>query len=86
MIYHKKVLKSIVSRIIKDTKKIDYYNLSDINKPNQPFEIIGKIKPIFSDGIWTYTEELYEQTYTKACANDTFDYATYIDNNDKAVF
>lgn len=46
-------------------KKIDHHNLSDINKPNQPFEIIGKIKPIFSDGIWTYTEELYDRPIRK---------------------
>lgn len=39
--------------------KIAQHNLADINKANQPFEIIGKIKPTFSDGIWTYTEELY---------------------------
>ena len=26
-----------------EIKKIDHHNLSDINKPNQPFEIIGKI-------------------------------------------
>lgn len=72
--------------------KINRHNLSDINKPNQPFEIIGRIKPIFADGIWTYTEELYAQSYmhprpiTKAYPNDAFDYATYIDNNDKTIF
>ena len=38
--------------------KIDYQNLADINKANQPFEVIGRIKPTFSDGIWTYTEEM----------------------------
>lgn len=31
-----------------EIKKIDHHNLSDINRPNQPFEIIGKIRPIFS--------------------------------------
>ena len=66
--------------------KIDQHNLADINKANQPFEIIGKIKPTFADGIWTYTEELIEQSYTKIYPNDTRDYATYIDNHDKTVF
>lgn len=69
-----------------DIVKIAQHNLSDINKANQPFEIIGKIKPIFSDGIWTYTEELYEQIYVKAYPNDDLDYAAYIDNNDKTIF
>lgn len=66
--------------------KIAQHNLADINKANQPFEIIGKIKPIFDDGIWTYTEELYDQAYTKAYPNDTCDYTAYIDNNDKTIF
>ena len=66
--------------------KIDYQNLADINKANQPFEVIGKIKPTFSDGIWTYTEEIYEQSYMKVYPNDPCDYAAYIDNSDKTVF
>lgn len=75
-----------IEGLIWKLKKIDYQNLSDVNKPNEPFEIIGRIKPIFSDGIWTYTEELYEQTYTKVYPCDTFDYAAYVDNSDKTVF
>ncbi len=66
--------------------KINEHNLADINKANQPFEIIGKIKPVFSDGIWTYTEELYEQSYEKTYPNDDLDYTSYIDSNDKTVF
>lgn len=64
-------------------------NLSDINKANQPFEVIGKIKPIFVDGTWTYTEEIYEHPYTKAYADDAWDawdYAAGMDNPDKAFF
>lgn len=49
--------------------KIATHNLADINKANQPFEVIGKIKPSFNNGIWTYTEELFEQAYTKAYPN-----------------
>ena len=41
--------------------KINQQNLIDINKANQPFEVVGKIKPTFAGGIWTYTEEIYEQ-------------------------
>ena len=66
--------------------KLTRQNLADVNKSNQPFEVIGKIKPAFSDGIWTYTEELYDQTVLKAYPNDGIDYAAYIDDNDKAVF
>lgn len=60
--------------------------LSDMNKANQPFEIIGKLKPTFADGKWSYTEELLEHPYMKSYPNDDCDYTVYIDNPDKAVF
>ena len=47
--------------------EINQQNFTDINKARQPFEIIGKIKPVFVDGIWTYTEEIYEQI-VKICS------------------
>lgn len=62
------------------------YSLSDMNKANQPFEIIGKIKPSFVNGKWSYTEELYERSYWKSYPNDDCDYSAYIENADKAVF
>lgn len=69
-----------------DIVKMNRQNLVDINKANQPFEIIGKIKPTFADGIWTYTEELYEQSGRKAYPDDSWDCAAYMDNPDKAIF
>lgn len=66
--------------------KIDIQNLSDINKANQPFEIIGKIKPMFTNGNWTYTEEIYAHSYMKSYQKDDYDCSAYIDNKDKAIF
>lgn len=66
--------------------KINHQNFTDINKANQPFEVIGKIKPAFSDGIWTYTEEIYGQSYMKEYPSDLCDCAVYIDNPDKTAF
>ena len=66
--------------------KINQQNLADINKANQPFEIIGKIKPTFAGGNWTYTEEIYEHPYIKEYLSNPCDYAVYIDNPDKTVF
>ena len=66
--------------------KINHQNLADINRANQPFEVIGRMKPTFSDGIWAYTEEIYERSYMKVYPNDSCDYAAYIDNSDKTVF
>ena len=65
--------------------KMNRQNSTDINKANRPFEVIGKIKPTFYDGKWTYTEELYENPYVKEYPSD-FDCDSYIDNPEKAVF
>ena len=66
--------------------RINQDNLKDINKANQPFEVIGKINPTFANGTWRYTEERYERPYTKAYPDDTWDYAAYMDNPDKTIF
>lgn len=66
--------------------KLNHQNMTDINKANQPFEIIGKIRPTFIDGKWTYTEELYDRPYMKSFLNDPCDFNAYIDNPNKAVF
>ena len=66
--------------------RINSHNISDINKTNQPFEIIGRIKPEFSDGVWTYTEEIYERPYIKKYPADEFECETYMNDPDKAIF
>jgi len=66
--------------------KLNRETLPDINKANEPFEIIGRVKPSFVDGEWSYTEELYEHSYEKSYPNDEQDYSVYIDNVDKAIF
>lgn len=66
--------------------KINQENLKDINKANQPFEIIGRINPTLAGGVWAYTEELYEQPYIKAYPNELCDYNVYIDNTDQTIF
>ena len=66
--------------------KINSRNISDINKSNQPFEIIGKIKPRFADGVWTYSEEIYQHPYTKKYPGDEFECEDYINDPDKTIF
>ena len=66
--------------------KINRQNLADINKANQPFDIIGRIKPVFADGSWTYTEEIYGQSYRKVYPGTSCGYTDYIDNLDKTVY
>ena len=66
--------------------KLSYYTLKDMNKANEAFEIIGKIKPTFVNDEWTYTEKIYAQSYVHSYPNEDCDYSLYIDNPDKAVF
>lgn len=46
-------------------------------------DISRKLKPVFINGIWTYSEEIYEQSNMKVYPDDTWDYTTYINNPDK---
>ena len=61
-------------------------NQADINKANESFEIIGRIKPSFIGGRWTYEEEIYTHIYLKTYPNDTWDCFDYIENRDKAIY
>ena len=33
-------------------EKLNVHNLTDINKANEPFEVIGKLKPSFVNDEW----------------------------------
>ena len=54
--------------------KTSQQNFTDINKANQLFEVIGKIKSVFINGLWTYTEEIYEQSNIKVYPDDTWEF------------
>lgn len=66
--------------------ELDLHNLSDINKANEPFEIIGTLRPSFINGKWEWEEELLEHSYFKEYPSEDCDYTTYIANPDKVVF
>ena len=67
-------------------EKISLKNIHDINKPNHPFCVIGKIIPVFQNGMWSFTECIFEKPYEKYYPNDDEEYNTYIDNSEKTVF
>jgi streptothricin acetyltransferase len=66
--------------------KLSSYTLKDMNKANEAFEIIGKLKPTFVNDEWTYTEEIYAHSYLHSYPDEDCDYSHYIENPDKAVF
>ena len=56
-----------------------------VNNANESFPIIGKILPGFSNGIWSYEEELYETPSEIRFPDDKLDWSTYINSNEKIV-
>lgn len=60
--------------------------LPDINKANDPFEIIGKLIPSLLNGKWEYSEELFSQSYTKMYPADDCNYLDYINSSKKTIY
>ncbi|WP_026831844.1 GNAT family N-acetyltransferase [Exiguobacterium undae] len=60
-------------------------SIAIINDTNEPFSIIGKILPSFSNGIWSYEEELYNTPTEIRFPDDKLDWSTYIDSSEKIV-
>jgi len=66
--------------------ELTHYNLQDINKANQPFDVIGKIIPEFTNGAWSFSEYIYKEPYEKSYENDEEVWEEYINNPDKIFF
>ena len=66
-------------------------HLKDIDKPSEPFEVIGKIIPRYENENWTFTELLYEAPYLKSYQDEEdeedeeADCLEYIDNSFQLV-
>lgn len=65
---------------------MSWEQLNDINRPNQPFTIFGRLVPEFRNGKWTWTEEIYDAPYEMHFPEEKLDYSQYIGNSDKIVF
>ncbi len=57
-------------RHLMDIVALNAQNRKDINKANQPFTVIGKLKPSLCDGKWSCTEELFPVPCTKSYADE----------------
>lgn len=66
--------------------EISKNNIKDIKGLDEPFEIIGKLKPSFANGEWSYTEELFEDSHMQSYPVDDNDYAEYVDCPYKNAF
>jgi len=70
--------------------KLTSENTDDIKYlhfPNEPFQVIGKLIPYYNDGIWSTSEEIFNEPYEKTY-NDNFDYINndFINGEDNAIF
>lgn len=57
-----------------------------VNKANKPFPVIGKILPSFSNGVWSYEEQLYESGWETVFPDDQLQWEEYIGSKEKVVF
>lgn len=57
-----------------EIKAIDESHQKDINLPNQPFEIWGKMKPSLIDGKWDYQIEKFQRTSKQVFPNEEYQY------------
>lgn len=60
--------------------------INDIKGLNEPFEIIGKIKPLFVNDEWSYTEELFDDSRWQSYPDEDNDYSEYVDSPYKTAF
>lgn len=60
--------------------------MGDMNRANEEFAVIGRIVPALQDGVWTYTEELFERPWTKTYPAEETDWREYIGSEEKTAF
>ncbi len=62
-------------------------NFQDVNRANQAFDVIGRLIPCLRRGQWSFTEELFPESYPKTYEDDSEDFFTqHMDVLDKAAY
>lgn len=61
-------------------------NIGDINAANEPFELIGRLIPVFDGASWHYSEQLFDSPSMKRYPDEEADWAEYISSPDREVF
>ena len=55
-------------------------------RPHQPFEVIGRLIPLYDGNRWSATEQLFDFPRLKTYPNEPLDPADYIDSSEKSAF
>lgn len=66
--------------------RFDETMLSLLPRPQEPFEIIGRLAPVYNGRDWVLYEELLDTPRQKTYPDDIFDPVTYINNPNEAAF
>ena len=66
--------------------RFDESMLSLLPRPQEPFEIIGRLVPTYDGHKWSISEELLDTPRIKTYPNEKFDPQNYIDNPNEAAF
>ena len=67
-------------------QKLQEENLNDYFSDEEPFSLIGKICPKLEDGVWSYTELLYDKPQVKQYPPDERDLRQYLHTPGRAIF
>ncbi|WP_078551982.1 GNAT family N-acetyltransferase [Bacillus alkalicellulosilyticus] len=65
--------------------KMTQSNMDNYNKSNDGFTVSGRIIPKYEDQTWTYTEEVFSETYIKKYDDEEIP-VDYVEDQKKAVF
>lgn len=57
-----------------EVKIIDSAHKADVNIPNQPFALFGRMIPGYMDGRWSYSTELSDTTGEMCFPDENYDY------------
>ena len=64
--------------------KLDESLLHYLPHKQQPFDVIGRIVPVYDGNIWILKEELLDTPYQRTYPNEIYDAQTYIDDEEQA--
>lgn len=59
-----------------EIRPITRENARDLNIPNEPFSMPGRLIPSLRDGVWRYRVEFFEQPQTMTFPDENYDFET----------
>jgi ribosomal protein S18 acetylase RimI-like enzyme len=60
---------------------IDSAHARDINIPNQPFDLFGRMIPAYTDRVWSYTVLKFDKVTSMCFPDENYDYDALTENS-----